>query len=171
MNESSVATDCFFVPDLKCFDFASNNFVGGVGEINPMLEFMLHSEAHGNSPMTSPTVKPTHQPNLDLTEKTLEFLLEELQKMPVKTKGILMDVQSKPTRGQTTKPHPKNPGSSNRVLRQKVPDEKISYQATLKHYEDILDHLFFGFKKDYKKEYRTRHEHERRKDIYRHNMR
>lgn len=121
--------------------------------------------------MTSTTTKPTRQPDLDLTEDSLEFLLEELQKMPVKTKATLRDITSKPTRGQTNKPHPKVPGSSDRVTRKKVPDEKSSYQATLKHYEDILDLLFSGFKKDYKKEYQSTHEHERRKDIYRHNMR
>jgi hypothetical protein len=138
-----------------------------------MLEFMPHrEEADGDTPMTSPTVaneKATQKGNLDFSKDSLEFLLEELKKMPFRRSKGTSEITRESTRGTT--PHPTNPGSSRRATLNKYPDEKSSYQVTLKHYEDVLNHLFSAFKSDYKKRYESKHEHERRKDIYRHNMR
>ena len=47
-----------------------------------------------------------------------------------------------------------------------------NYDSILrKNYEDIVNMLFEAFKVDHKKAYSSGHEHETRKDIYRHNLR
>ncbi|XP_048582580.1 uncharacterized protein LOC5516093 [Nematostella vectensis] len=190
----------FEIPtDIKCFEFSHEKNVGAVGEINPMFEFMPHTAVQ-QSPQTLPT--PTHttsriDPEIT-SEESLEYLLQELNKMPFvssddtsvessnllstnQTSGVGMSppnknnsktskmndwLQFRPqTSPRTTRPRTRSTTSSQALL------DGTSYQSALRHYEDIVSHLFNTFKASYRKRYPSAHEHERRKDIYRHNMR
>lgn len=140
---------CYF-SDLNCFDFAKDHLAGGVGEINPMSEFMPHRNpsALKQSTITTTTPPPSTTLSSDESENSLEYLLEQLKKMPYSDNN-------------SAKPTP---------LKQHL-NKESRHQATLQHYEDILSELFSTFKRSFNKNYGSHHEHERRKDIYRHNMR
>lgn len=127
-----------------------------------MSEFMPHSQHPSQTQPELPSAKPspptTIGSSLDESEDSLEFLLERLKKMPYSKRT------RKPTK-PTTRDYRTTPKPT------QVPSGNHDYQATLQHYEDILNDLFSMFKVDFKKKYESHHEHEKRKDIYRHNMR
>jgi len=125
-----------------------------------MLEFLPHK--HSGKTLSSTTPPPHTTPTLDASQVSLEYLLEQLKKLPFSEST--RQPRKATTRSPTTTP-------SKGMSHSKDPDEKSSYQATLQHYEDVLSKLFSVFKFDFDKSYKSHHEHERRKDIYRHNMR
>ena len=154
----------FCVSDLSCFNFVDDKLEGGIGEINPMMEFMPHSTSgapysfsHASNFVNKHS--PTHPtPAMD----PLKYLLEELRKLPT------INEQETPSSSGAHKSFPaKNfpPMGRSRLTAGSV-------KATpMRHYEDFINVLFKYFKKNFKKKYSSKHEHEMRKDIYRHNLR
>ena len=54
-----------------------------------------------------------------------------------------------------------------------IDKEKTEKKKTnkIQHYEHIVEELFFSFKESFQKDYKSPNEHEKRKNIFRHNMR
>eukprot|EP00112_Aurelia_sp_Birch-Aquarium-sp1_P017337 Seg4002.5 transcript_id=Seg4002.5/GoldUCD/mRNA.D3Y31 product="Counting factor associated protein D" protein_id=Seg4002.5/GoldUCD/D3Y31 len=60
---------------------------------------------------------------------------------------------------------PGGKGNNKRINKEKKETNKMQ------HYEHIVEELFFSFKESFQKDYKSPNEHEKRKNIFRHNMR
>ena len=97
----------------------------------------------------------------------LEYLLEQLNKLPLVRKGIEM-------RKTTKAPHQRSFSLASEVQKARFSTsyrKTTTYKEKMRHYEDVLNMLFDTFRYEFQKTYDSKHEHERRKNIYRHNMR